>query len=106
MNREAHFELPPLPEPGEWPEWVPVLTGEDMVRGPLHDGCHHCAIGWSAVLGIPRYFIWAAYRELYDASSVAFYNDCECQTDDEAAEAFNKAMRHLGYTEDGGRTKP
>jgi len=92
---EAHFDLP---KPSPDPDWIPVLEAEDMCTGPLHSGPCHCAFGWREVLGLD----WGRFCQAYAQANgckkaqVGLYNDFVCTTDQQRADAFNRAALLYG----------
>lgn len=81
------------------PDWVPVFRARDMTRGVAVDGDRRCALGWQRHLGISRFVFDAAYCDANRCLSPVTGNDYKCRTNQERADAMNRAMRWLGYTE-------
>ena len=86
----------------EWPESVPVLTAKDMWAGNYvnEDGTKRCLMGWMRGLGLDEETYLEGHEALARAIGspyIATWNDSH--TPQERADAWNAAMRSLGYTE-------
>jgi len=83
-----------------WPEQVPVLEKRDMCKGTQHRGERHCLLGWLQTVfssGAEWHKAWNAIQRECGGGPLSVFNDSRPLS--ESADAWNRAMRELGYTE-------
>lgn len=90
------------------PRSLPILEREDFCKGRLTNGSRHCTVGWMITAQLPRTLaverVWhqaATEVGIKDGSLTAVYtrNDHPTTTLAKLAEAWNRMVKLLGYTE-------
>lgn len=91
----------------EYPEVVPILTADDIVRGYRNPGQEtHCLLGWNdaTFTGTAHWYVEQELRkEVKDTPNgnwrgdVAAFNDDYAVSKAKVAQLWNRVMRRLGY---------